>query len=130
MLYPIKQNEEILQLFPHFTLFSYFFLLFFLQNYYISSDFATFFAEKVINSSTKLSKTKSQSAHNKSLIYFINTKSFPFLKICQLHLITYKVQQTHRSDKTVGFVFFVSSSPSLPGRTLGRLIPRLITHSS
>jgi hypothetical protein len=41
------------------------------------------------------------------------TKSFPFLKISQLHLIIYKVQQTHRSNKTVGFVFFVSQVPSL-----------------
>ena len=38
-----------------------------LQNYYISSDFATFFVEKVINSSTKFPKTKMQTAHNKPL---------------------------------------------------------------
>jgi hypothetical protein len=39
------------------------------------------------------------------------TKSFPFLKICQLHLIIYKEQQTHRSDKTVGYFFVVTLHP-------------------
>lgn len=67
-----------------------------------------FSQKKVINSSTKFPKTKSQATHNKHLANFITTQSFPFLKICQLHLIIYKVQQTHRSDKTVGFVFSVS----------------------
>ena len=37
------------------------------QNYYISSDFATFFVEKVINSPTKFPKTKTQATHNKLL---------------------------------------------------------------
>ena len=87
-----------------------------LQNYYISSIPATFFAGKVFNRPQKFPKTKSQTTHNKQLVYFINPQSFPFLKICQLHFIIYKVQQTHRSDKTVGFVFFVNSSPSLQGR--------------
>jgi hypothetical protein len=52
--------------------------------------------KKVPNQPKKFPKQKTQAAHNKPLAYFINIKSFPFLKICQLHLIIYKVQQTHR----------------------------------
>ena len=92
---------------------------------YISSDFATIFAEKVINSYTKFPKTKSQATHNKQLAYFINIQSFPFLKISQLHLIIYKVQQTHRSDKTVGFVFYLlnnSSEFTIPTYFLNRFL--------
>ena len=73
-------------------------MIFLLQNYYISSIPATFFAGKVFNRPQKFPKTKSQATHNKQLVYFINSKSFPFLKISQLHLIIYKVQQTHRFD--------------------------------
>ena len=87
-----------------------------LQNYYTSLIPATFFAGKVFNRPQKFPKIKSQATHNKQLAHFINTKSFPFLKICQLHLITYKVQQTHRSDKMVGFVFFVSSTSASDAR--------------
>ena len=77
-------------------------MIFLVQNYYISLILATIFAGKVFNRPQKFPKTKSQTTHNKKLAYFINTKSFPFLKICQLHLIIYKVQQTHRlSDRRV-----------------------------
>lgn len=84
---------------------------------YISSNFATFCTKKFPISPKSFPKQKHKQLIISHLQNLSTTKSFPSLIICQLHLIIYKVQQTHRSNKTVGFVFFVSQVPSFRWRT-------------
>ena len=84
-----------------------------LQNYYISSIPANILHKKVFNSPTKLSKTKSQAAHNKLLAILSKTLSFP-------------KRRTNQSSFCIALLYAYHPSASIPLKYLFSIIDKKV----